>query len=59
MPINVLFLNLMLFVLLPVGTDLSGQKKDSFTNPHQSDSVKIDRIEIEGNWMAWNWMIQV
>lgn len=39
------------------GIELSGQQTVTATTPLISDSVKIDRIEIERNWMTWDRII--
>lgn len=50
-------LSLMLFVFLLFGIEMSGQEGASQSTPLPSDSIKIDRIEIERNWMTWDRII--
>ncbi|MDX2430788.1 MAG: hypothetical protein QNK35_07635 [Bacteroides sp.] len=50
-------LSLVLFVFLLFGIELSGQGRAREFSPQPSDSIKIDRIEIERNWMTWDRII--
>ncbi len=50
-------LGLVLFVFMLTGLDVRGQQTEAESAPLPSDSIKIDRIDIQRNWMTWDRII--